>query len=206
MKASYLFFLVAGIALVLTTLVGAFLLRQPYQYQGSVIDPAIPAADITLVDQFGKPFQLSQNFTPEGGYKAALIFFGYVHCPDVCPVTLSEYRQVKSELKDLSDQLAYIFITVDPERDTPEILRKHLANFDPAFIGLSGNRQELEQVWKDFNIIVVQHPPTEAGGYLVDHTARVFVVDHNGDLRMTYPFGSGAQVIAEDMRHLLAEK
>ena len=206
MKASHLFFLGIGMALVLTTLVGALLLRQPYQYQGSVIDPAIPAADITLVDQFGEPFQLSQQFTREGGRKAALIFFGYVHCPDVCPVTLSEYRQVKAELKELSDQLAFIFITVDPERDTPETLRKHLANFDPAFIGLTGDRPVLEQVWKDFNIIVVQNPPTEAGGYLVDHTARVYVVDHNGDLRMTYPFGSGAKVISEDMRHLLVEK
>ena len=206
MKSSHLFFLGVGIALVLTALLGAFLLEKPYQYQGSVIDPPIPAPDIALVDQNEQPFRLSQRVAEDGRRKIALVFFGYVHCPDVCPVTLSEYRQVKAELGEQTEQLDFVFITVDPQRDTPETLRKHLANFDPAFVGLTGSQAQLEQVWKDFNVFVYQHEPTASGGYLVDHTARVYVVDRQGELRMTYPFGTGAGIMAEDMRHLIVEK
>ena len=206
MKSSHLFFLGVGLALVLTAVLGTNLLDQAYRYQGSLIDPAIPAPEIVLVDQNNQTFRLSERTAEDGRRKISLIFFGYVHCPDVCPVTLSEYRQVKTELGGLADQLDFIFITVDPERDTPETLRKHLANFDPSFIGLTGSQEQLEQVWKDFNVFVLQHEPTETGGYLVDHTARVYVVDRNDQLRLTYPFGTGAEIMAEDMRHLIAEK
>jgi protein SCO1 len=206
MKPSYLFFLGVGIALFLAALLGTTLLARPYQYQGSVIDPSIPAPDIELIDQNEQPFQMSQRLANDGQRKIALIFFGYVHCPDVCPVTLSEYRQIKAELGEQAEQIDFIFVTVDPQRDTPETLRKHLANFDPAFVGLTGDQAQLEQVWKDFNIFVYQNEPNASGGYLVDHTARVYVVDRNGELRMTYPFGTGAEIMAEDMRHLVAEK
>ncbi|MFO7625436.1 MAG: SCO family protein [Anaerolineales bacterium] len=206
MKSSHLFFLGVGIALVLTALLGTSLLARPYQYQGSVIDPAIPAPDFELIDQNEQPFRLSQRLAEDGRRKIALIFFGYVHCPDVCPVTLSEYRQIKAELGEQAEQIDFIFVTVDPQRDTPETLRKHLSNFDPDFVGLTGSQEQLEQVWKDFNIFVYQHEPSEAGGYLVDHTARVYVVGRQGELRMTYPFGTGAAVMAEDMRHMVTEK
>jgi protein SCO1/2 len=206
MKPAHLFFLGVGIALVATAYIGSSWLYTPYRYQGSVIDPPIPAPDIALVDQNEQPFQLSERRSDDGKRKITLIFFGYVHCPDVCPVTLSEFRQIKAELAEQAEQIEFIFITVDPDRDTPEILRKHLANFDPTFIGLTGSLEQLQQVWKDFNIIVYHHEPTEAGGYLVDHTARVYVVDRNAELRMTYPFGTGAQVMVEDMRHLIAEQ
>jgi protein SCO1 len=205
MKARYFFFLGLGVALVVTAFVGTLFLKQPYQYQGSLIDPPATAPDIELVDQYGEPFKLSEQVAEDGRRKAAMIFFGYIHCPDVCPVTLSEYRQVKTSLGEKADKVDFVFVTTDPDRDTPETLGKHLANFDPQFIGLTGNRAALEKVWSDFGVFVYQHEPTEAGGYLVDHTARVYVVDRNGDLRLTYLFGSGAEMMAEDMWNLVDE-
>lgn len=206
MKSRYFFFLGVGVALVVTALVGTFFFRQPYKYQGSLINPPAPAPEIELVDQYGDPFKLSERVAEDGRRKAAMIFFGYVHCPDVCPVTLSEYRQVKASLGDKAEKVEFIFVTVDPERDTQETLGKHLANFDPQFIGLTGSRTALEQVWGSYGVFVYPHEPTEAGGYLVDHTARVYVVDRNGELRLTYLFGSGAEMMAEDMWNLVDER
>jgi protein SCO1 len=205
MKSRYFFFLGIGVALVVTALVGTLYFRQSYTYQGSLINPPAPAPEIELVDQHGEPFKLSEREDEDGRRKVAMIFFGYVHCPDVCPVTLSEYRQVKASLGEKAEAVDFIFVTVDPERDTQDILGKHLANFDPQFIGLTGSRPALEKVWADYGVFVYQHEPTEAGGYLVDHTARVYVVDRNGDLRLTYLFGSGAEMMAEDMWHLVDE-
>jgi protein SCO1 len=206
MKPRHFFFLGVGLALVITALVGALLFNSPYKYQGSLINPPAPAPDIDLIDQYGEPFKLSTRIGEDGRRKVAMIFFGFVHCPDVCPVTLSEYRQVKTSLGEKKDKIEFIFVTVDPDRDTPEILRKHLANFDGEFIGLTGSRAALEQVWNNYGVFVYQHEPTQANGYLVDHTARVYVVDRNGDLRMTYLFGSGAEMMAEDMWHLVDER
>jgi protein SCO1 len=206
MKSRYFFFFGVGIALVLTAVVGTLFFQRPYQYQGSLINPPSPAPEIDLVDQNGEAFKLSERVAEDGRRKVAMIFFGYVHCPDVCPVTLSEYRQVKASLGEKAEKIDFIFVTVDPERDTQETLGKHLANFDPQFIGLTGSRPALERVWNDFGVFVYQHEPTEAGGYLVDHTARVYVVDRNGDLRLTYLFGSGAEMMAEDMWNLVDER
>ncbi len=206
MKSRYFFFLGVGVALIVTAVVGALFLNQPYQYQGSLINPPAPAPEIELVDQYGESFTLSERVADDGRHKAAMIFFGYVHCPDVCPVTLSEYRQVKASLGEKAEKVDFIFVTVDPDRDTQETLSKHLANYDPQFIGLTGSQAALEQVWSDYGVFVYQHEPTEAGGYLVDHTARVYVVDRNGDLRLTYLFGSGSEIMAEDMWRLVDEK
>jgi protein SCO1 len=205
MKSRYFFFLGVGLALIVTAMVGTLFFNQPYEYQGSLINPPAPGPEIELVDQHGESFKLSEQVAEDGRRKVAMIFFGYVHCPDVCPVTLSEYRQVKASLGEKAELVDFIFVTVDPERDTQETLAKHLANFDPQFIGLTGTRMALEQVWSDYGVFVYQHEPTEAGGYLVDHTARVYVVDRNGDLRLTYLFGSGAEMMAEDMWNLVDE-
>lgn len=205
MKPRHYFLLGVVLALVLTAVVGTRIFSPPYKYQGSFINPPAPAPEIELLDQFGEPFKLSDRVDENGRRKVAMIFFGFVHCPDVCPVTLSEYRQVKASLGEKKDEIDFIFVTVDPDRDTPETIRKHLANFDPEFIGLTGSRAALEQVWGNYGVFVYQHEPTDAGGYSVDHTARVYVVDRNGELRLTYLFGSGAEMMAEDMWHLIDE-
>lgn len=189
--------IVLGLALML---VGWKVLAQPYTYQGSLIDPPVPAADFQLNNQHGEPFRLSDQ---RG--KTVLIFFGYTHCPDVCPVALSEFRQVKKQLGDLADQVEFVFITVDPERDTADVLGQYLANFDPTFIGLSGTPDQMEPVYKSYG---VYHEKTETGsasGYLVDHTARMYVIDSQGNWRLTYPFGMEVEKQVEDLVHLLQE-
>lgn len=173
---------------------------QNYTYQGSLIDPPVEAAEFELTDHNGDLFRLSDQ---RG--KVVLIFFGYTHCPDVCPVTLSEFRQIKSKLGDQSEKVEYVFITVDPERDTWESLGAYLENFDPTFIGLSGTREELQQVWQDYGVYQAKQESGSSAGYLVDHTARVYAIDINGNWRLTYPFGMEPEKIYQDVRHLIKE-
>jgi protein SCO1/2 len=173
---------------------------QDYTYQGSLIDPPVPAADFELTDQHGQTFRLSDQ---RG--KVVLIFFGYTHCPDVCPVTLSEFKQIKSKLGNQVDDISFVFITVDPERDTLEKLGDHLANFDAGFIGLSGDRSSLEEVWMSFGVYQAKQETGSAAGYLVDHTARVYAIDVDGNWRLTYPFGMESDKLFQDVRHLIQE-
>ena len=173
---------------------------QDYTYQGSLIDPPVPAADFELTDQHGQTFRLSDQ---RG--KVVLIFFGYTHCPDVCPVTLSEFKLIKSKLGNQADEVSFVFITVDPERDTLEKLGDHLANFDAGFIGLSGDRSSLEEVWMSFGVYQAKQETSSAAGYLVDHTARVYAIDVDGNWRLTYPFGMESDKLFQDVRHLIQE-
>lgn len=187
-----------GLALML---VGWQIFESNYTYQGSLIDPPIPAADFTLTDQNGETFTLSQQ---QG--KVVLIFFGYTNCPDVCPVTLSEYTQVKRQLQDQAEGVEFVFITVDPERDTPERMQTYMANFDPEFTGLSADRAELEPVWKAYGVYQEKVDSSSAAGYLVDHTARTYAIDKQGNWRLTYPFGMEVEKLTADVRHLLSEE
>jgi protein SCO1/2 len=171
-----------------------------YAYQGVLIDPPAPAPDFSLVDQHGKPFTLSEQ---RGN--VVLIFFGYTHCPDVCPITLSEYKQIKSRLGAKSENLKFVFITVDPQRDTPERMKLYLENFDPEFIALSGDRQGLEAVWRDYGVYQARQETNSAAGYLVDHSARTYAVDAQGKWRLNYPFGIEVEKIYQDIVHLLRE-
>jgi len=193
--------LVTGIVLGLVLImVGWKVLAKPYTYQGSLIDPPVPAADFQLSNQHGEPFRLSDQHG-----KTVVIFFGYTHCPDVCPVTLSEFKNVKEQLGDLADQVEFVFITVDPERDTADVLGQYLANFDPAFIGLTGTPDQLEPVYKSYGVYHEQTETGSAAGYLVDHTARMYVIDSQGNWRLTYPFGMEVEKQVEDLAHLLQE-
>jgi protein SCO1/2 len=196
MKARYVFLGVGVILGVCLAVVGWQLTRGPYQYQGSFIDPPVQAPDFQLTSSNGESFQLSNQ---RG--KAVLLFFGYTHCPDVCPVTLAVYGQIREKLGNLADQVEFVFITVDPERDTPEKIAAHLKNFDPAIVGLSGDQSALDKAWKDYGVLVEKQ--TGSGeDYLVDHTARTYVVDAQGNLRLTYTFGTQADTIVEDLLHL----
>jgi protein SCO1 len=171
-----------------------------YTYQGSLIDPPAIAADFELVDQDGRPFRLSDQ---QG--KVALLFFGYTNCPDVCPVTLSDFRRVKQQLGEQAEDVRFVFITVDPERDSLERMKAYLQGFDPAFIGLSGDQAVLQQVWADYGVLVEKQETASAAGYLIDHTARVYAIDKQGHWRLTYPFGIEPEKIARDVAHLLKE-
>ncbi len=188
--------LITGLTLVL---LGAWwLLDRNYQYQGVVIDPPAQAADFTLTDQHGQPFRLSEQ---RG--KVVLIYFGYTNCPDVCPITLSDYKRIKAGLGKQAGQVQFVFITVDPERDTVSRLNTYLVNFDPGFIGLTGDRATLEPVWKAYGVYQQKQDVGSQAGYLVDHTSRIYAIDPQGNWRVNYPFGMETDKIVNDVRHLL---
>jgi protein SCO1/2 len=190
--------ILAGLAL---TLVAWQAIPWPYTYRGVRIDPPVAAADFTLTNQNNQPFQLGHQ---RG--KVTLLFFGYTHCPDVCPVTLSIFSQVYKSLGAQADQVNFVFVTVDPERDTPQILNKYLANFSAPLNGLTADREQLAPVWKDYGVYQARQGEDGDAGYLVDHSARVYAIDRKGNWQLTYPFGVEAQDMAADVEHLLKEK
>ena len=201
MLAKYLYIGIGVvIGLAVTLIAGLFYLDQNYQYQGILIDPPAPAADFELIDQNGEIYRLSEQ---RG--KVVLIFFGYTYCPDVCPVTLSEYRKVKQQLGEKAGQVEFVFITVDPERDTRERLGDYVENFDPEFVGLTSDRPTLESVWESYGVYQEKRDVGSAAGYLVDHTARTYAIDKHGNWRINYPFGMEVSKIVEDTEHLLKE-
>jgi protein SCO1/2 len=193
--------LIFGMA-ILVGLIAMLLVLDPqreYTFQGSLIEPEIAAPQFELTDMHGEMFNLEQL-----AGNVVVMFFGYTSCPDVCPVTLSEFLQIRDKLGNAADQVSFVFITVDPERDTPERMRKYLTNFDPEIIGLSGDRSDLEPVWADYGVYQAKVEGTSTENYFVDHSSRVYVIDKGGNLRLTYLFGTENQLILEDVRHLVS--
>jgi len=134
------------------------------------------------------------------------VFFGYTNCPDVCPTTMSELAQVKSDLGAEGDRLQVLFVTVDPERDTPEVLKAYMAHFDPSFLALRGSPEELAAVAKDFKIFYKQVPGDTPTSYSMDHSAGMYMFDPKGQLRLFQRYGSSTQALVDDTRLLLDEK
>ncbi len=172
---------------------------QQATFKGTELQDPPPAPDFTLTDQYGRPFRLSDQ---KG--RVVLLFFGYTNCPDVCPTTLSVWQQVETQLGKDAEKVRFVLITADPERDTPDRLREHLARFSPNFIGLTGTPQELAPVYEAYHAYVEKDAEGEtAAGYLVNHTAATFVVDPQGRWRLTIPFGTPAEDVVHDVRLLL---
>ena len=195
------FIAVGIVAGILLSILAWQALAASYTYQGSLIDPPVTVADFELSDQHGGRFRLSEH---RG--QVVLIFFGYTFCPDVCPVTISEFRQVKRLLGDKAADVRFVYITVDPERDTRQRMKAYLDNFDPSFIGLTGSFEELEEVWKQYGVFRQVQESGSAGGYLIDHTARIYAIDASGRLKLTFPFGMEVEKIARDVRQMLQER
>jgi len=167
-------------------------------FRGTLYDPASPAPEFELTRDNGSNFRLS-----ELRGSVVLLFFGYTSCPDVCPTTLSDLRKVNEDLGKSADQVKVVFVTVDPERDTPEKIQKYVSIFNPAFIGLSGSMDELEPVWKDYGVYrEIDKETTTATGYLVTHSARVYVIDPDGNLRLSYSYGTPSDDIVHDLKLL----
>lgn len=138
--------------------------------------------------------------------KAVLVFFGFTHCPDVCPTTLAELANVMKELGPQADKLQVLFVTVDPERDTPEVLAKYVPAFDPRFLGLSGTPAETEKMAKEFKVFYQKAPGKTPGSYTVDHTAGSYIFDTQGRIRLFVRHGQGAEPILHDLKLLLSGK
>ncbi|SMC63123.1 SCO family protein [Polynucleobacter kasalickyi] len=152
-----------------------------------------------LVDQLGNVRHLSDF---KG--KVAIIFFGYTQCPDVCPTTLMEIKEVVELLGKDKDKLQVIFITVDPERDTQEVLAQYIPSFDPSFLGLRPATPEaLEQVVKGFKIFVRKESTQDGKYYTMSHTSGSYVVDQDGKLRLFIKHNQGAQTLVNDLKQLI---
>jgi protein SCO1/2 len=168
-------------------------------FRGTALDSAIPAGEFTLTDQDSQSFVLSDHRS-----KIVLLFFGYAYCPDVCPYTLSTWKQVQDALSEDSDKVEFVFVTVDPDRDTVAQLRKHLSVYSSNFYGLTGTPDELQPVYDSFGVYRERVSVSEsATGYLMNHTARIFVIEGNGEWRLSYPFDAPAEDIVHDIRQLL---
>lgn len=175
-------------------------MREGDALQGLAYRPPLPAPDFSLRDQHGRPFRL----TEERG-RAVLLFFGYTSCPDVCPATVSGLKRVRAELGPRAERVRFVFVTVDPERDTPDRVRDFLETAGgKGFLGLTGSREELEKVWKAYSVYVQKEAGrVEVGDYSITHTASVFLVDPEGRLRAAYSFGTDPRIIASDLRTVL---
>lgn len=201
MRTKPLYYALFGLGVLVLLFGGWRVYAGSYRYQGSVIDPPVPAANFTLTDQNGQAFTLSDQ---RG--KVNLIFFGYTNCPDICPITLTSYARIRARLGKQADQVRFIFVTVDPERDTTAQIKTHISHFDPAIIGLTGTRAELEPVWKDYGVFQSSHESPDVAHYDVDHSSRIYVVDAQGNWRMTYPAEMDWQAIVSDVQHLMKEQ
>ncbi len=178
---------------------GFILIDRPYTFRGSAIEPPVPMKDFSLIDQYGQKFTLREQ---DG--KVVLVFFGYTHCPDVCPVTLAEFTRIKQELGSEASQVRFVYITVDPERDTVPVMHSFMTNFDADFLALTETRENLEVVWSNFGVYQSRQESNSAGGYLVDHTARTYLLDQNGSLVATYPYEMTEADVVADVRHLIS--
>lgn len=135
--------------------------------------------------------------------KAVVVFFGYTQCPDVCPTSMTELAETKQLLGADGDRLQGLFVTVDPKRDTPEVMKAYMAAFDPTFLALYAQDAPLEEVAKSFRIYYKEVPGPTPTSYTMDHSAGSYVYDPAGRIRLYHRYGSGAQGLAGDIRQLL---
>lgn len=189
--------------LLLLLLISLAACSRPYRFIGTPYDAPQPAAEISGTNWDNSPFRLSEQ---RG--KVALVFFGYTFCPDVCPTTLGEMRVMAEALSDKAKDVAVVFVSVDPERDTPEQLARYVPVFGSTFYGIYIPPDKLEPIKKAYGVIAEKKyydQNDSAAGYSVDHTARVFVVDKAGNLRLSFSYGMPADDMRLDVEHLLKE-
>lgn len=184
------------ILLLVVFLAGCEKTRLPSPFHASDIGAMFTQADFRLTDHNGKTRTLA-DFRG----KAVVLFFGYTHCPDVCVTTLADLAQVMQLLGKDADKVQVLFITVDPERDKPEMLAKYVPAFHPSFLGLYGDAQATAQAAKAFYVGYEKRPT--ASGYNVDHSVGAFLVDPNGKVRLRAPLAQRTDWLADDIRLLL---
>ncbi len=172
--------------------------------------PEFRSTDISGAD-FGKALALTGHdgkprTLADFRGKLVVLSFGFTHCPDICPTTLADLASVMKKLGPDAARVQVLFMTVDPERDTPDVLSKYVPAFDPGFLGLSGDAAATQRVAKEFKIFYEKRPGGAPGAYSVDHSAQSFVLDAAGRLRLLVRHERIAQDLGEDLRLLLKEK
>lgn len=172
----------------------------PTEWHGMVIQSYQPVTNFTLTGSDGEPVSLI-DFRG----KVVMLYFGYTFCPDVCPATMIELSDAMEILGDKSEDVQVVMVTLDPERDTPEVMQRYVTHFNDTFIGLTGTPEELIAVTAPMGIFYERHEGSSAAGYLIDHTATVAVLDKEGKLRLVYPFGVTGADMAADLKYLVRE-
>lgn len=170
--------------------------------------PAFHATDITGAS-FAQDFELTDTSgqtrtLADYAGKVVAVFFGYTQCPDVCPTTLVHYKAVMEALgPEQAADLQVLFVTVDPERDTDEVLSQYVPAFDPSFVGLRGSPETIKKTTRDFKVFFAKVPGTTEGNYSVDHTAASYIFDKNGKVRLMVRHNAPVAETAEDIRRLM---
>jgi protein SCO1 len=182
-----------GIAVVLLVFSIFYFLTNKPSLRGAVIDPPWTAPEIKLQDQNGKPFTL----TDQRG-KVVLLYFGYVNCPDECPLTMAHVKLARESLGDHAGDVQVVMVSTDPTRDTPQALKTFMEHFDPSFLGLTGSISGLQKTWQDYGVTV------EDGGET--HSTYLYVIDTTGNIRETFLPDTEPREIAADLNLLLKEK
>jgi protein SCO1/2 len=168
------------------------------QFHGTVVDSTRPASDFTLTTAGGRRVSLSDF---QG--KVVLLFFGFRFCPDVCPTTLFEMKQMMQALGPDADRVQVLMVTIDPERDTSDLIQEHVSRYDPRFIGLSGTPDEIAAAATPFGIYYAREQGSANTEYLMTHTASVTAVDKSGYVRVVFPFGTASADLVADVKALL---
>lgn len=174
--------------------------------------PAAPKAAFNGVDITGAEYGRELSLPDADGRtrtladfkgKVSVVFFGYTQCPDVCPTTLAELAQIKKSLGPDGDRVQGVFVTVDPDRDTPEVLKAYVGNFDPSFVALRGSAEQTKAVAREFKVFYMKVPGKTEGSYTMDHTAGSYIIDGEGRLRLFVRYGTPAGAVAADLQQLL---
>lgn len=186
------------IGLLLVRVVSTGSIRAPQEFHGFLLETPDVLGEFTLSDPKGEAVSLS-DFRGE----VTVVYYGYRHCPDVCPATLSELGNMMDVLGRKSDQVQVIMVSVDPERDIPEKLGEYVSYFHPDFIGLTGSQDQLTAATVPYGIFYEKHEGTAASGYLIDHSAGVLVFDREGYLKLMFPFGIRGEDMAADVDYFL---
>lgn len=186
-----------GAALVVVLVLGATLGRPPHEFAGSHMEPAYPAPAFTLHSDSGEV-----SLADFRG-KAVALFFGYTSCPDVCPTTLLRLSRMLDALGDDASRVQVVFISIDPERDTPQRVAAYARAVNPSIIGATGSPQEIATVAKAYGIYYAKKPGSAATGYLMDHTAAITVVNPAGEVELIWSPTAEPEQMADDIRAIL---
>ncbi|MFN8400891.1 MAG: SCO family protein [Anaerolineales bacterium] len=192
-----------GGILVLVVVVGllSFIFAKPPSFRGTLYGEPFPsAAEIELQKANGETFRLSDQ---RG--KVVLLFFGYTSCPDVCPTTLAEMKLVMDKLESDAEHVQVVFVSVDPDRDTPEKIQTYVEHFNPTFLGLTGTMAELEPIWTSYSITREAVESDSAFGVIINHTARLFLVDPQGKMHLSFAYQTPIEDIVHDIRLVLEQ-
>ncbi len=203
-RLHFAIFLVAGVSVLCVLVCLPILYPRTDNYYGKPYNSQAP--NFVLTDHEERKVTLEQFRD-----KIVLIAWGYTNCPDICPLTLAKLKKAVGALGDKSDQVQVLFLTVDPERDTPERLKSYVPFFDKNFLGVTGSQEDIEKIAGEYGVTIVKHPPVYGRSeedhwdrYLLTHTNTVFVVDREGALLLAYPhYQSDPEGIAGDIKKLL---